>query len=145
LRAADAQELLVNVRQKLAANASRGPGFDRIRLIAAAVVVLHHNSTYLIADIAHDYLYTYSRTFSNFGLSAVDIFFALSGFLVTPSLSRTGDVVSFTVNRTLRIVPALAVSVFLAMFVIGPALSRLSRRNILPIQRLTAMRKISSF
>lgn len=110
----------MNIRQKLTANGYRGPGFDRIRLIAAAIVVVHHSSTYLVPDIAHDYLYAYSRGFTSFGLSAVDVFFALSGFLVTPSLLRTGDVVSFTVNRALRIMPALAVAVFVAIFVVGP-------------------------
>jgi peptidoglycan/LPS O-acetylase OafA/YrhL len=114
---------LVTLQQKLAANSYKGPGFDRIRLIAATIVILHHCGTYLIPNIAHDYLFNYSQRFINFGLFAVTIFFALSGFLVAPSLLRTGDIVTFTVNRFLRIMPALAASVFVTMFVIGPLLT----------------------
>ena len=113
----------MNIEEKLTTNLYKGPGFDRIRLIAATIVVFHHCGTYLIPNIAHDYLFGYSRGFINFGLFAVTVFFALSGFLVAPSLVRTGDALTFTVNRALRIMPALAASVFVAMFAIGPLLT----------------------
>jgi peptidoglycan/LPS O-acetylase OafA/YrhL len=113
----------LTIQERLAAISHKGPGFDRIRLIAATIVVFHHSSTYLIPQIAHDYLFGYSRGLLNFGLFAVNVFFALSGFLVTPTLLRTRDVLTFTVHRALRIMPALAASVFLAMFVTGPLLT----------------------
>jgi peptidoglycan/LPS O-acetylase OafA/YrhL len=113
----------LSIAEKLEINSYKGPGFDRIRIIAAIIVVFHHSSIYLIPQIAHDYLFDYSRRLLNFGLFAVTIFFALSGFLVAPSLVRTGDVLTFTVHRALRIMPALAVSVFVAMFVTGPLLT----------------------
>jgi peptidoglycan/LPS O-acetylase OafA/YrhL len=114
---------LMTLLKKLAANSYKGPGFDRIRLIAALIVVFHHCGTYVIRHIAQDYLFYYSHGFIHFGLLAVTIFFALSGFLVTPSLIRTGDTLTFTVHRALRIMPALIASVFFAIFVIGPILT----------------------
>jgi len=113
----------LKIQERFEANLYKGPGFDRIRLIAATIVVLHHCSIYLYPDISNDYLFRYSRGFIQFGRLAVDIFFALSGFLVAPRLVLTGDAVTFTVHRALRIMPALAVSVFLAMLVTGPLLT----------------------
>jgi peptidoglycan/LPS O-acetylase OafA/YrhL len=89
----------LKIQERFEANLYKGPGFDRIRLIAATIVVLHHSSIYLYANISHDYLFSYSGGFIQFGRLAVDIFFALSGFLVAPRLVRTGDVVTFTVHR----------------------------------------------
>ncbi len=113
----------MTVQEKLADISYKGPGFDRIRLIAAMIVVLHHCSIYIVPQIAHDWLFRYSHGFINFGLFAVTVFFSLSGFLVSPGLFRTGDVFTFAVHRFLRIIPALAASVFVAMFVVGPLLT----------------------
>lgn len=118
----------MTIQEKLAANLYKGPGFDRVRLIAAMIVVLHHCSTYAVPQISHDYLFWYSQEFINFGFFAVTVFFALSGFLVTPGLLRTGDVLTFTVHRFLRIMPALSATVFIAIFVAGPLLTRHSLR-----------------
>ena len=52
-------------------------------------------------------------------------FFAISGFLVTASLLKRG-LVDYTISRALRIYPALAVCVFATVFILGPALTRLS-------------------
>lgn len=74
----------------------------------------------MVSDIADDYLFRYSHGFIQFGFFAATIFFCLSGFLVTPRLAQTGDVLTFTVHRFLRIVPGLTASVLAAMFIIGP-------------------------
>jgi peptidoglycan/LPS O-acetylase OafA/YrhL len=103
----------------------RGPGFDRIRLIAATAVVLHHCSSYITENIAHDVLFRFSGGLVQFGLLAVYVFFAASGVLVAPGLLRGGDVAAFAVSRFLRIMPALLVTVVATAFVVGPALSSL--------------------
>jgi peptidoglycan/LPS O-acetylase OafA/YrhL len=62
----------------------------------------------------------------DFGRFAVVIFFAISGFLVTPGLLRAGNVVDYVVNRTVRIFPGLIVNVILSMLVLGPLLTTYS-------------------
>ena len=104
----------------------RGPGFDRIRVLAALTVVVHHCTTYLTPDIAHDYLFQLSRGATNAGSLAVAIFFATSGALVVPGLVRGGDVILFGINRFLRIMPALATTVLATTFVVGPLLTHLN-------------------
>ena len=104
----------------------KGPGFDRIRLIAALIVVLHHCSFYSNAHIAEDFLSAASGGAIDFGRLAVNIFFVTSGVLVTPGLLRSDDLVSFTVNRSLRIMPALIVVVTATVFLVGPVITTLS-------------------
>lgn len=104
----------------------KGPGFDRIRLIAALIVVLHHCSFYSTTNIADDFLSAASGGAIDFGRFAVNIFFVTSGVLVTPGLLRSDDLVSFTVNRLLRIMPALVVVVTATVFLVGPIITTLT-------------------
>lgn len=104
----------------------QGPGFDRIRLIAALVVVLHHTSFYSMDDIADDFLSNATGGTLSFGRLAVDVFFITSGVLVAPGLLRSGDIITFVCNRALRIVPALFVVVTATAFVVGPLLTHLT-------------------
>lgn len=110
------QDRLVDVR-------FRGPGFDLIRIAAATTVLLHHASGIGGGEITHDILARYSLGFMQFGLLAMVVFFAISGFLVTPGLTRSGDVRSFAASRVVRIFPALVVVVLLTMLAVGPALT----------------------
>ena len=55
-------------------------------------------------------------------LEQVPMFFALSGFLVTGSAMRL-RLRDFVLNRSLRIVPALAVDIVVAALLIGPLMS----------------------
>jgi peptidoglycan/LPS O-acetylase OafA/YrhL len=114
----------VTVGDRLALLSARGPGFDHIRLVAALTVVAHH-AWWGVNDV----LYRYSHEFMQFGLLAVIIFFCISGFLVTPSLARSGDIVRFAVNRSLRIFPALVVVVIASMFLLGPFLTKYPLRE----------------
>jgi peptidoglycan/LPS O-acetylase OafA/YrhL len=59
----------------------------------------------------------------DFGRFAVVIFFAISGFLVTPGLLRTANVVDYAVHRSVRIFPGLIVNVLLTMLVLGSILT----------------------
>lgn len=109
--------------ERLVAISFRGPSFDHIRIAAANVVLLHHSRGVEHADIRIDPLYNYSGGFIHFGFLAVAVFFVISGFLVTPSLLRSGNIVRFASNRVLRIFPALIVVVVASMAVLGPILS----------------------
>jgi peptidoglycan/LPS O-acetylase OafA/YrhL len=68
-------------------------------------------------------LFMYSGGFLHFGILAVLIFFGISGFLVTPGLVRSGNVIDYATHRALRIFPALAVVVVASMMVLGPVLT----------------------
>jgi peptidoglycan/LPS O-acetylase OafA/YrhL len=114
----------MTLQERLVAVSGRGPGFDQIRLAAATVVLLHHCR--LTQNDIRDPLYLYSGGYVHFGLLAVIIFFAISGFLVTPGLLRTGDLVAFAINRGLRIFPALSVIVLVTMLGLGPLLTSFS-------------------
>ena len=113
----------MTLHERLVATSFRGPGFDQIRIVAGTVVLLHHCSGVEYADIRADHLFHYSGGFIHFGFLAVAVFFAISGFLVTPSLFRSGNVIDFASHRMLRIFPALFVVVVASMTVLGPALS----------------------
>jgi peptidoglycan/LPS O-acetylase OafA/YrhL len=51
------------------------------------------------------------------------MFFALSGFLVVASLTRSASLVEFATFRIVRLLPALATVVFMTAFVLGPLLA----------------------
>lgn len=113
-------------QDRLVSTSFRGPGFDHIRLIAATIVLLHHCRGLQYPDIRNDALLHYSAGFMDFGRFAVVIFFAISGFLVTPGLVRTGSAVDYAVHRMIRIFPGLIVNVLLTILVLGPILTTLS-------------------
>lgn len=116
----------MTVYDKLVATSFRGPGFGHVRIAAAIVVLLHHTRSIEYTDIRLDPLFHYSGGEIHFGLLAVLVFFAISGFLVTPSLCRSENVINFASNRILRIFPALIVVVIASMAVLGPALTTLT-------------------
>ena len=110
---------------RLGATAFRGPGFDQLRFAAATMVLLHHCRG-VEYDVRVDPLFIYTGGFLHFGLLAVLIFFAISGFLVTPGLVRSGNVIDYVTNRAVRIFPALIVVVFASILLIGPILTTIS-------------------
>lgn len=110
---------------QLVANVFKGPGFDQIRLAAATTVLLHHAHGFDF-NTRVDPLFIYSGGFLQFGLLAVLVFFAISGFLVTPGLVRSGSLIIYATNRVLRIFPALIVVVIASMLLLGPILTTMS-------------------
>lgn len=116
---------MMRLADQMALKRYKGPGFDRIRVIAALIVLVHHCTAYITPNIAHDVLFSFSRGTIQFGLLAVSIFFSVSGFLVTPGLSYRGDITAFAVHRFLRIMPALVVNVIITVLVVGPLLTTL--------------------
>jgi peptidoglycan/LPS O-acetylase OafA/YrhL len=109
--------------ERFKASSFRGPGFDQIRLGAAIIVLFHHCSGVNGNDVRLDPLFHFSYGYIHFGFLAVAIFFAISGFLVTPSLLRSGNIIDFATRRILRIFPGLICVVFVTMLVLGPVLT----------------------
>lgn len=112
------------LESRLAETGSVGPGFDEVRLAAAITVLLHHAHG-SIYDAKADPLFALSGGFLHFGLLAVLVFFAISGFLVAPGLVKSGKVTDYAISRVLRIFPALIVVVISTMILLGPILTRL--------------------
>lgn len=100
-----------------------GPSFDAIRLAAAFLVLVSHSVPIATGHGEGEWLHRWSNGEVTFGLLAVGVFFALSGFLVTLSFQRSRGVRDFAVKRALRILPAYWVVVLLSALVLGPALT----------------------
>jgi peptidoglycan/LPS O-acetylase OafA/YrhL len=85
------------------------PGLDGLRAIAITFVVLHHTAAFLVPQ--------WKTWFFTGGFLGVDIFFVLSGFLITSLLlerrgpSEPRPLRSFYARRALRLFPAVGVLV----------------------------------
>jgi peptidoglycan/LPS O-acetylase OafA/YrhL len=115
--------------ERFAALSNRGPSFDLIRLVAATIVLLHHSQFSEHTDIRLDPLFYFSHGYIHFGFLAVAVFFAMSGFLVTPGLVRSGNVIEFAAGRIARVFPALVIVVVATMFIVGPILTTSTLKN----------------
>jgi peptidoglycan/LPS O-acetylase OafA/YrhL len=98
----------------------RDNNFNLVRLLAAGCVLVSHS--WPLSGTPDE---PFER-FAGFSLGhlGVDIFFVVSGFLVTGSLFARGTLGAFLRARALRIFPALAASAFGTAFVIGPLVTR---------------------
>ena len=106
-----------------AVTASRDNNFNLLRLVAAAVVIFHHSHNLLLGE--DDVLWN-DHIGSTPGGLAVDVFFVVSGFLVTRSLALRQDGTACIVARALRIFPALLVNLVVVAVLVGPAFTALS-------------------
>ena len=98
----------------------RENGFTALRLFAAVLVLFTHG--YVLGRSSPDPVMVLTGLLpaSTFG---VDMFFAISGFLICGSLRRQPDALHYLRNRFLRIFPALLVVCLLSVFVLGPWLT----------------------
>jgi peptidoglycan/LPS O-acetylase OafA/YrhL len=103
---------------------SAANGFDHLRLIAAALVVVHHVR---VLNGAAPWMIGWGPDplGPDLGTLGVGIFFVISGYLVTASLRRTPGVGAFLAKRVLRIAPGLLAALLLTAFVLGPLVSGL--------------------
>jgi len=99
----------------------RKNNFDILRLGAALVVLITHS--FVLSGHPSD---TWSKLFLGYepGSLAVYAFFAISGFLIAGSLERR-SFSEYWQARVLRIVPALAVTSFVTVLIIGPIFTTL--------------------
>jgi peptidoglycan/LPS O-acetylase OafA/YrhL len=101
----------------------RQNSFHLLRLLAAAAVLFSHCFALLTGDGKSEPLRTAFGCTP--GSIAVDVFFLVSGLLVTISLVRRASAVDFAKARFFRIWPGLTVAVVLTVFVLGPVFTRL--------------------
>ncbi|MBL8855614.1 MAG: acyltransferase [Planctomycetaceae bacterium] len=96
-------QVLENSAPNASGKSLRPNNFDLIRLIAAIQVVIVHGVEHLaLRDGVNGYLWFWVNAFPG-----VPIFFVISGFLISRSWERDSYIKPYTINRFLRIYPAL--------------------------------------
>lgn len=98
----------------MAAAANRGDpragnSYDFVRFLAAAAVLFSHH--FALTQLPEPAVPFYGE---DFGKLAVEVFFCMSGFLITRSLQRSSDWAHFVSARFLRIFPNLLFSLLAA-------------------------------
>lgn len=110
---------------RLGGRGDRSNGFDTIRLIAASAVIFSHGFVLTAGSEAFEPVHRVTGGQSTIGLSAVAVFFIVSGLLISMSFDRLGDLAAFARNRALRLLPALGICTALTVFVFGPVVTAL--------------------
>lgn len=95
-----------------------------LRFLAALSVIYGHSYAITKLPGQHDLVQSLLR-FSYSGDVGVDVFFVISGFLVTASYLNRRDWGDFMKARVLRIFPALAVCLLVTVLILGPVVSTL--------------------
>ncbi len=114
------------VGARLDAQRGVGPGFDTLRLLAAALVLLSH--AFSLTDSAEP-VSRLSDGQTAAGPLGVAVFFVISGFLISASFERSHSIPDFVAKRALRIMPGLICVVLLTACVFGPLLSSLGAES----------------
>ena len=112
-----------------AAKVDHFAGFDGIRLVAAISVILSHAFVIAGGSSENGFLIRLlggRKVLGVLGDYGVYTFFIISGFLLSRSLRFNPSIVTYSVNRALRIIPAFAACVFVSAFVIGPVCTEIS-------------------
>ena len=97
----------------------RENNFDVLRLLGATLVLASHS--FVVTGAAEPRIGHWPL-----GTFGVEVFFAISGFLIAMSWLRRPSLRGFAVRRALRILPALAVTVVLCALALGPLVTDLS-------------------
>jgi peptidoglycan/LPS O-acetylase OafA/YrhL len=93
--------------------------FNLLRFVAASMVLFFHCFALTGHKISELPVPT-TVGFMDLGLLGVAIFFAISGFLIAQSVTRSRSIFRFVTARALRILPALALSTLFCVVFIGP-------------------------
>lgn len=97
----------MQLSELMALRRGHGPGFDLLRLAAAALVLVSHAYPITYGDNDAEPLWRLSGGQLTLGRLAVGLFFATSGFLVAASFERARGLGDFAWRRAVRILPAL--------------------------------------
>lgn len=101
----------------------RNNNFNLLRMIGALVIMLAHAMFITLGDDINFETYPVRYTL---GITTLNLFFILSGMLVTTSWLKRGDVVSYCCSRFMRIIPGLVVVSFFVPFILGPMMTTLT-------------------
>jgi peptidoglycan/LPS O-acetylase OafA/YrhL len=112
-----------SLEDRLIATRRRPSGFDYMRIVLAALVLVVHTLNVVAGQALSTAVW--QGPVRPFMVAILPMFFALSGFLVAGSLERCRTLISFLGLRIMRIVPALAVEVFLSALLLGPIFTSL--------------------
>ena len=113
---------------------------DGLRAVAIALVLLHHYLSRWTYPIEPINLYPYGDAFASFALAkygyfGVQLFFVISGFVITLTLTHCSTALEFTIRRFARLWPTMAlcsVLTWLVVPLIPGAPFTISARNFLP-------------
>jgi peptidoglycan/LPS O-acetylase OafA/YrhL len=108
-------------RHRRQTTSTRPHGFDLLRVLAAAMILLSH--AYLLPTGDEPDLIVYADRSFNLGRLGVFVFFIVSGYLICGSWMSRPDARPFLVKRLRRIYPGLVLAVVLTVLVVGPLLS----------------------
>ena len=102
----------------------RDNNFNLIRFLAASAVILDHSFALVAPERAAGALVDFEAL--ELARVAVDVFFIVSGFLVTRSVLTQPTLVDYAVARVLRLFPALLATCIFIAFLLGPAVTSVS-------------------
>ncbi len=105
----------------------RDNNFNLIRFLAASAVILDHSFVLVAPERAASAMIDFAGL--DLARVAVDVFFIVSGFLVTRSVLTQPTLVDYAVARVLRLVPALLATCIFIAFLLGPAVTTLSLQD----------------
>ena len=108
----------MTLSERLRATKGRPAGFDYMRVGLASLIVVWHTVITSYGIEAQNALALGPTR--PFWALLLPMFFALSGFLVSGSLERSRTLIGFLGLRVIRLFPALAVELLIAMMIIGP-------------------------
>ncbi len=92
-----------------------------LRLLFASLVIIGHAPELVDGNRSREPLTCIFHTIS-LGEFSVDVFFLLSGYLITASIIHSDSISAYFRRRVLRIYPAYFVSFTTIMFVLGPSI-----------------------
>jgi peptidoglycan/LPS O-acetylase OafA/YrhL len=101
----------------------RDNNFNLLRFSAATGVFISH--TFILSGTG------FKSAAAVLGFISVNVFFIISGFLVTKSLLDRGSLKKFALARVLRIYPALILAVLFSTFIVGIAFTELPIKEYL--------------
>lgn len=112
-------QAMISIGSILDRDGGIGGGFAFLRVFLATLVVFYHS----FVVVGGDPLSQQELWF--IGYSVLAVFFSLSGFLITGSALRL-SLPNFLLNRSARIVPALAMDIVLSALILGPIVTTVS-------------------
>jgi peptidoglycan/LPS O-acetylase OafA/YrhL len=118
--------------------------FDFIRLFVAALVIFSHSFILTAGTNAGEPLATITHGHETWGDLAVDVFFLISGYLVTASYTRSRTLWAYLKKRISRIFPGFMLATLVTLFAVTTVTSarldgatRLSQANHAILKAMT--------